>query len=252
MFHPHDLNELMLFKPFMNQMWCLVLSRKCRLKRCGGLCLHTVLINWDFLERWLIIHFFGRQFVQQWIVANFFTVTIEIYCYQTLLVSQKNQFPATFSSTFHSKESLLPLPWGNPPFASLNQGWGDALILSECTRGFLERMHTLVLYTKALYLAQSRENVKLKVNSSGVRQPHMSGPFSLESHSPLNNGHILAKACTGPKRVYCPIVYSMKSRGKPHRTIMMRYGIMKAPESEEQRGTVGDHTTSSQVCVAVL
>lgn len=184
--------------------------------------------------------------------SNIFTVTIEIYCYQTLLVSQKNQFPATFSSTFHSKESLLPLPWGNPPFASLNQGWGDALILSECTRGFLERMHTLVLYTKALYLAQSRENVKLKVNSSGVRQPHMSGPFSLESHSPLNNGHILAKACTGPKRVYCPIVYSMKSRGKPHRTIMMRYGIMKAPESEEQRGTVGDHTTSSQVCVAVL
>lgn len=156
MFHPHDLNELMLFKPFMNQMWCLVLSRKCRLKRCGGICLHTVLINWDFLERWLIIHFFGRQFVQQWIVAHFFTVTIEIYCYQTLLVSQKNQFPATFSSTFHSKESLLPLPWGNPPFASLNQGWGDALILSECTRGFLERMHTLVLYTKALYLAQSR------------------------------------------------------------------------------------------------
>lgn len=88
--------------------------------------------------------------------SNIFTVTIEIYCYQTLLVSQKNQFPATFSSTFHSKESLLPLPWGNPPFASLNQGWGDALILSECTRGFLERMHTLVLYTKALYLAQSR------------------------------------------------------------------------------------------------
>lgn len=74
--------------------------------------------------------------------------------YRNILLS--NSFSKSKKSPFHSKESLLPLPWGNPPFASLNQGWGDALILSECTRGFLERMHTLVLYTKALYLAQSR------------------------------------------------------------------------------------------------
>lgn len=67
----------------------------------------------------------------------------------------------------------------------------------------------------------------------------MRGAFGLESHSPFNKGHILARACTGPKRVYCPMANSMKSRGMPQRITMMKYGIRKAPESEEQKETVG-------------
>lgn len=54
-------------------------------------------------------------------------------------------------------------------------------------------------------------------------------------HSPFNKGQIFAKACTGPKRVYCPIENSMKRRGTPQSPTMMRYGIMKAPESKGQQ-----------------
>lgn len=81
--------------------------------------------------------------------------------------------------------------------------------------------------------------------------PHHMTEFYI-CHSPFNKGQILAKACTGPKRVYCPIANSMKRRGMPHSTTMMTYGIMKAPESEEQQEQWMAGSICTCICISSM
>ena len=51
-------------------------------------------------------------------------------------------------------------------------------------------------------------------------------------HIPVNNG-LTCHICTGPLAANCPMESSRKNRGIPANTIIIRYGIMKAPKINE-------------------
>ena len=79
-----------------------------------------------------------------------------------------------------------------------------------------------VMYIKPHTVKQSLTGVQL--GSTGKTVSYLTG-----RDRPLNRGHILASAPTGPCLVYCPTASSMYKSGIPHSISIRKNGIKKAP-----------------------